>query len=113
MEIIYKERGKGKTTDLIKLSAEKGYYIVCKGRDESQRIASQAIEMGLSIPLPITFNEFLCSDYGYCVKGFLIDNADILLSHLGRGRVKAATLTKPSQVKKYYNATGTAATTRD
>ena len=95
MKIIYKDRGKGKTTDLIKLSAEKDYHIVCMGMNECHRIADQAIDMGLSIAMPITFDHFLTRRL-YKAKGFLIDNADMLLSQLGGGKVKAMSITKSS-----------------
>jgi len=49
----------GKTTDLIKLAAKRGGYIVCSSSDESNRIREQAKAMGLTIRIPITYRDAL------------------------------------------------------
>jgi hypothetical protein len=76
-------RGKGKTTELIKKSAESGDYIVCHQLAEVNRIQMEARRMGLRIPLPITYDEFLKKRYhSKGISGFLIDNADMFLQSL-------------------------------
>lgn len=58
---IIKKRGDGKTTDLIKESAEKGLYIICCNRQRVQSIVQQAQKLGYNIPFPVTLEEILLS----------------------------------------------------
>lgn len=93
MKKIIAKRGGGKTTELIKISAENGYYIVCHQKQECQRISKQAERMGLKIPFPITFSEFVDKDYhSPGIKGFLIDNADMLIEYMSLAPIAAITM---------------------
>lgn len=56
MNVIYKERGLGKTTDLIKLSAKTLIPIVCI---HPEVVQEQAVSLGLVIPTPLTPGEFM------------------------------------------------------
>lgn len=95
MKIIYKERKKGKTTELIKLSAEHHNYIVCHSISEVYRINDEARKMGLNIPFPITYDEFIKGKYyGKGVKGFLIDNAEMLLQYITKVPITAITINR-------------------
>lgn len=86
MNVVIKKPRGGKTTELIKLSSQSHAYIVCMNTQESARIQRQAQEMNLKIPFPITFDEFLQGKfYKAGVKGFLIDNVELLLQSIGRG----------------------------
>ena len=90
----------GKTTDLMKISAENNYYIVCSLRREADRMFHDAREIwGLDIPLPITFDEFIKGEYyGKGIKGFLVDNAELLIQRMSRVPVFAITVsTKQSE----------------
>jgi hypothetical protein len=83
MKKVLLPRCGGKTTELIKESAQTGCYIVCANKKEACRISSIAKETGFNILFPLTFNEFIKKMYyGKNIKGFLIDNADILLQSL-------------------------------
>ena len=83
MEVIMGGRGSGKTKKLIQLSSSSWKYIVCKDEKEIERITDFAREMGLRIPFPITYRDFLEKKYyGRGIKGFLIDNADMLIQNL-------------------------------
>ena len=94
MEKIILERGEGKTTELIKKSAEAGHYIVCFSIDEASRISAEARSMDLEIPLPITYREFIEGRYSSRnIKGFLIDNADLLIEFISQVPVTAITMT--------------------
>ena len=55
--IIIGGRGSGRTTELIRMSAENNIYIVCLDRRRALNIAAMAREMGLIIPFPITVEE--------------------------------------------------------
>ncbi|KKN31168.1 hypothetical protein LCGC14_0826770 [marine sediment metagenome] len=94
MDVIVNKRQTGKTTHLIKRSAETWSYIVCHSQEEAGRIYRVAKEMSLNIPFPITFHEFLNKKYHLPgIKGFLIDNADMMLQQLTSVPVGAITLT--------------------
>jgi len=94
MEIIYKPRQLGKTTEIIKLSAKNGGYIVCMSHSEAERVFQQARTMKLNIPFPITFHEFITGEYyGKGIKSFLIDNAEILLQQISRVPIEAISFT--------------------
>lgn len=78
MNVIYKEKRSGKTNELIKLSEETGYTIVCSNLKEALINSKKGI-----IPFPITFDDFINKNYyGKGIKGFLIDDVDHLLRYL-------------------------------
>ena len=94
MKIIMRGRRNGKTTELIKMSAENGGYIVCRSHNAASMIKKQSKEMGLKIPYPITYAELLRkSYYAKGVKKLYIDDVDELLRTLTRGvEVEAITI---------------------
>lgn len=94
MKVIADDRQTGKTTELIKMSAETGFYIVCHSRREAGRVFRVAIESDLVIPFPKTHREFLAHQYySPGIKGFLIDNLDLLVLSLTDVLVEAVTIT--------------------
>lgn len=93
MEKIIMQRGYGKTTQLIKKSAKSGDYIVCHRLDEAKQIKYEAKQMGLDIPLPITYSEFVEKRYhGRKISGFLIDNLEMFLQYLSSVPVNVITM---------------------
>jgi hypothetical protein len=93
MEKIIKERNSGKTTELIKISAQTKNYIICHDHREANRIQDMAHKMGLNIPLPITYREFVGkSYYAKGIKGFLIDNIEMFCQSLTTVPINAITL---------------------
>ena len=100
MEKIIMQKGYGKTTQLIKKSAESGDYIVCHSFDEADRIKFSAKQMGLGIPLPITYAEFIEKRYhGRNISGFLIDNLEMFLQFLSNVPVNAVTMCPNAETK--------------
>jgi hypothetical protein len=94
VKIVTEPRQRGKTTELIRLSAEEDLYIVCANRTEAQRVAGVAREMGLSIPFPLTWGEFASRQYhGRGVKGFAIDNLDACIQQMTPVPIRAVSLT--------------------
>lgn len=94
-EIIVTKRGGGKTTTLIAMSAETGYYIICNSIQEAQRIFRIAIEAGFNIPLPITYDDFKRNRYyGNGIRGFLFDNAEDFLQSMTVVPIKAITVSE-------------------
>lgn len=85
-KIIKLGRGKGKTTEAIKLASKGFHYIVCCDSRQAHSVHGQAREMGLDIPLPITFDTFSRGDFhAPGIKGFIIDDIDWLFNQwLGR-----------------------------
>lgn len=80
MKIIRMNRGQGKSVELIKLSSEKWYYILCMDKRRARSLVAKADEMGLEIPYPITVAELpIHSPY---VRGLLIDDVDYVLQKL-------------------------------
>ena len=92
MEKIITPRGHGKTLQLIKKSASSGNYIVCSNSDEAKRIFSEAVKMGLKIPFPITYREFIRNEYKRELSGFLIDNVDLFVKSFTNVPINAITL---------------------
>jgi len=81
MEVIARPRGEGKTTELIKTSAKTGDIIVAVNPTMVKHIQQMAKWMGLNIPDPITYDEYLEGQIwqGKTFDGFLIDDLDLLL----------------------------------
>lgn len=93
MKLITKPRGKGKTTELIKISAETGDYIVVLNHRLARFVAQMATDMGLQIPFPATYAEILdkrCK--GMRISGLLLDDLDSFLSGFLEARVNAVTM---------------------
>ena len=98
MKIIITSRQGGKTTKLIEEAKKlKGYnLIICHSRKEALRLWDEIKIKGYSLPLPITFEEFLDGRYyGKNINAFLIDNVDLLVQYISKGvKIHAITLTE-------------------
>ena len=96
-------RGTGKTEKLIELAAKDFSYIVVRNKMIARSVAKRAREMGVDIPFPLTYDEFIKGKfYGRGIRGFMIDDVDALLWYLARGvKVKALSL-DASSVKLLY-----------
>ncbi len=96
-EYIIGERQSGKTTELIKRSAETGAVILASTRSQASCIYSQAKLFGYSsIPGPITVSDLENADLCNVIreKGILIDELDYTLERLCKNiPVKAVTIT--------------------
>lgn len=94
MKTIIAERNGGKTTELIKMSSDSSDYIVCHNQKEASIIHLRAIDSGYKIPFPLTYDEFIENRYlSKGVKGFLIDNVDMLLDYMTKCRVPIRAIT--------------------
>jgi hypothetical protein len=83
MNKIIKGRQQGKTTELIKRSAETGTYILVADRKRVQQVYRQAESMHLNIPYPVTVEEYMQSGFrGSFINSILIDDADDVLSRV-------------------------------
>lgn len=96
-DLIIRPKKSGKTTELLKKSAETHTYILVKNQKKARQLFNQARQMGYAIPYPVTLDEYRDSKFvGSCIRrdGIYIDDLDELLKDLLPGiRIKAATLT--------------------
>lgn len=100
-DIIIGERGSGKTTELIKRSAETGSVIVTADRTMAHCIHGEAIRMGYNIVPPMTMTEYLKLGQFNRIP-ILIDEFDLVLrSIIDFKFVDAVTITK----RDYQNIT--------
>lgn len=96
-EYIIGERQSGKTTELIKRSAETGAYILVPNKQMASLVSTQAKMNGYDIPYPITINEVRSVIISSAIrsKGVLIDELDMVLSGLCNGvPIRAVSITK-------------------
>ena len=97
MNIIIKGHGEGKTTELIKQSAKNNVYIMTLSLKRSQMIANMARDMGLIIPYPVTYDDYIRTHgfAGSFIDKVYIDDADDLLQRiLSRVNVEIITMTQ-------------------
>jgi len=95
MNVIHLKKGEGKTVEAIKIAHDTYSYLVVKDMERATKVYHYAIENGYQIPFPIKFETFLNKKYhGKGIKGFVIDDADLLLSKMVNVPLKAITLTK-------------------
>lgn len=86
-EIIIGERRSGKTTELIKMSAETGAYIVVGSGPQRDAVKEQAKRMGYEIPDVLRVSQFTNQDIrtryaDINMKGILIDEIGMLFEFL-------------------------------
>lgn len=86
MNIIYKSRSEGKTTDLVKMSASTGTPIICM---DTRHINYIAKELGLTIPDPIAIKDYT----PFSNEKVLVDDAEYVLQHL-IGKIECMSISK-------------------
>lgn len=98
MKIIQRPIRGGKTTKLIQLAAQGRYkLIVCGSLVEAHQIFKSAQDLGLNIPMPITYNELIRRKYaGKNIESFLFDNVDLFLQTLTSVKIEAISVTGES-----------------
>lgn len=94
MNIIVAPRRMGKTTQLIQLCSSYKYaLIVCNSHQMCEWTFHYAKEMGINIPMPITYYELLEGRYrGKNIDAFLLDNVDMFLRSLTSVPIVAITI---------------------
>ena len=96
MRVIAKGRRHGKTTELIRMAAESGAYIVTTTHRDAIRIVREAEGLGLYINFPLTVEEFRSGQYVAAARripGLLFDNADMVLQAMSSAPVLAMSVT--------------------
>lgn len=101
-KILAGARCNGKTSELIRMAAKKGLYIVVPHKDRVKQLQNQALNIGVKnmlYPLiPAEARALRGTPYGEMLDTrILVDDADALLSSLLRAKVAAMTVTTPEQ----------------
>lgn len=84
-QIIIGNKGSGKTTEIIKLSAENRRYILVGDKIEADNLIKLATKLGLVIPYPVTIQEVGSGKLkGTSIRrdGLYVDNALDLLENI-------------------------------
>ena len=74
----------GKTHDLVIKSAETDYTIVCS-RNHIEFIERIAHNLGIEIPTPISYAQFMSAQQKVLSKEWLIDSLSLFLEYVTRG----------------------------
>lgn len=87
MNVIYRRRQTGKTSELIeRCSKDKYSLIVAPNKHMCAAIFKQSKELGCSIPYPITFTEFIAGRFqGKQINNFYIDELEMCLNSISKG----------------------------
>lgn len=87
MNLIYRKRQTGKTSELIeRCSKDKYSLIVAPNRNMCEAIFKQSEELGYAIPYPITFTEFVTGRFcGKYINNFYIDELEMCLNSVSKG----------------------------
>lgn len=104
MNIIIGKRCSGKTTELIKESAEKQIYILVGTNAMARCVFDMAKEMGLNIPFPVTVYEYFrgAKFRGSSIRrdGLLIDDADVVFQQIFAGiPIREITITDRDNIR--------------
>lgn len=95
MELIIRPRQSGKTIKLIEMAAAENCYIICASLERCTLVFNTAKKMGVKIPFPVTWNEFIHNKYyGRGIDGFMIDDLDQILQSMTMVEIKAVTMTE-------------------
>lgn len=99
MKRIIKERGQGKTSELIRISADKQIPILTT--TNTCYIIKRAEEMGVkNLPNPLMLRDLNLIPYKNSNAPILVDEVDIVLQTLLRRPIYASTITCPKRVTK-------------
>ncbi|EMW5424194.1 replicase [Enterococcus faecalis] len=104
MKIIARDRGTGKTTELVKESARTGQYILAANKGHVQSIEQIAKKAGVTIPYPVTVDEIVSMDRFTCASsiqrdGLLVDEAIMVLSKLIGLKITGVTISLEVEVQ--------------
>lgn len=97
MKVIVGKRGSGKTEAAIRLAGEHSAYMVVANPMRRVYVDQRAKEMGVDIPPPVTYEEFLYGQWsGSPIRAFVVDDIDDLVQSIAKTvPVLAITVTYP------------------
>lgn len=100
-QIILGSRQNGKTTELIKMSAKTGIYILVATKNRANHLFRQAKDIGYDMPYPVTIEEYFRSKFtGSSIRrdGLFIDDIDDVLKSIFNGiNIRTVTLTNDNR----------------
>lgn len=79
MKIINKDRGSGKTTELIHASEVTGFRIITSSMFQAEYVKKLAEKYGNNIPEPMSFGEYKANKKHFHDDGILIDECKTIL----------------------------------
>ena len=102
MNIICKNRGMGKTHDIVKIACEKGYTIICSYRHREQHLREEAKRQGFdSAKLNvIIYNDKTTLDNS---KTYLIDETENFLTHILGVSIDTISINKENIISQFDN----------
>lgn len=83
MNVYIADRQTGKTTTLVKISAETGATIVVPTYHMIKEVENIAKELGLEIPKPIDTSQFMREFHSFANKRYLVDELQTVLGLMG------------------------------
>lgn len=102
MKIIYKPRGKGKTTQLLYSSDTTRIPILVATESQKGYLISEAQRLELNIPQPLSVTDIINGKQrGSRGESCYVDNAEIVLSSLISMKVAALTLSDEEEKVNY------------
>ena len=100
MNIIYKQRQAGKTTELVRIADNYNGTIVCHSASVDH-VMQRATFLGCHINRPITYTEFLRKNHNVrSTKCFHIDDVDSLLRYVTDVPIETITMSMPLSEKE-------------
>lgn len=100
MKVIARQRQTGKTTELIKRSAEYGFPIVCMNVVTADGLCKKATELGLVIPKPLTYFSVTHGKESRFPSSVLIDDAEMFMQYVCNYRIDTVAITLEAEESK-------------
>ena len=102
MSIICKNRGMGKTHDIVKIACEKGYTILCLNKHQEGCLKREAIRQGFDIAnlKTVVYNEKNTLDDS---KIYLIDEAENFLTRILGVSIDTLSINRENVINRFNN----------
>ena len=102
MNIICKNRGMGKTHDIVKIACEKGYTILCLNKHQEGCFKREAIRQGFDIAnlKTVIYNEKMALDDS---KMYLIDETENFLTRILGVSIDTLSINRENVINRFNN----------
>ena len=102
MNIICKNRGMGKTHDIVKIACEKGYTILCLNKQQEDYFKREAIRQGFDIATlkTVIYNEKMTFDDS---KMYLIDETENFLTRILGVSIDTLSINRENVINRFNN----------
>lgn len=102
MRIICKNRGMGKTHDIVKIACEKGYTIICLNTHQEGCFKREAIRQGFDVASlkTVVYDEKTTLDNS---KTYLIDETENFLTHVLGVSIDTISINKENIISQFDN----------